>query len=371
MSWRRTTIANVESLSDTEVWEYRLPTSGVVSGVLFDLRATNGATQNDANPIYKNINFIEVCDGSRVLHRLTGVQAEMVSLVNTQGVPRSRVSEVPDVVQTYQALIQFGKKLFDNEFGLDLSKLTNPRIRVDFDLTNVRAAGATAFVTGSASISAVLFINDGADVPSPAQFIKSHEIKRWTTAASGEEMTQAPLDGAWGRLFVRAHVAGSIPSSVLTDIRVSFDSGQRITLDEKTVLQAQAFPLMFGGHPRLSMDLFRTDGETIDTEHAGSLAYTLFPDNALDGGAVTGQETGNIVTDILIASAGTVSSTDRTWALNLWPSHPYMAVAYDFMPQGNLEVSEFQTGNIVLTQAVASAEASIVLQQFMENVAVT
>lgn len=367
--WRRSTIASAESLSDTEVWEYSLPTSGVLSGILFHIENTNGGTENLFNPIYKNINSIQVVDGGRVLLDVTGVQAEMLSLMASMGEPRSKIREAASDVQTMQALVLFGLHLFDNERGLDLSKLRNPKIRVDVDFTQVNAVGATGFVSGSGTMSAVIFINDGADAPAPASFIKSHEVKRWTTAASGDEVTQAPMDGAWARMLVRAHVAGSCPDDVLTDLKVSFDAGQFVAIDEKTKWQSHAFPLMFGRYPRFEFTLYRTDAETIDLEHASIQHYTLQRITNDQSGNLTSIGCGNVVTALWDGSATAAASTDENTTIGIWPAHPYMTFVYDFVPQGMLKVDGFQKGDIVLTQAVASAAASIVLQQIMENVA--
>ncbi len=365
--WRRHTIAAAETLSDTEVWEYQLPTSGILNGVLLHIENTNGGTDNLMNPIYKAINAIQLVDGGRVLLDVTGVQAEMLSLVATGGEPRSKVREAPGETQTYQALLLFGNKLWDNDLGLDLSKLTNPKLRVDLDFTNTRAVGVTGFVSGAATMSAVLLINDGSDQPNPASYLKSHEIKRWTTAPSGDEVTQGPVDGAWSRLFVRAHVAGSCPDDVLTDIKLSFDAGQLVAIDEQTKWQSHAYPMMFGRYPRIEFTLYRQSGETVDLEHASIQSYT--------GASVSADELvnlatigcGNVTTRIWDISGTAASTNDENRTINIWPVHPYMSFVYDFSPMGLLKVADFQRADIVLTQAVASAAASIVLQQIMEN----
>lgn len=365
--WRRSTIASAETLADTEVWEYSLPTSGVLNGFLLHIENTNGGTDNVFNPIYKNINKIQVVDGGRVLMDVTGVQAEFLSLLGGGGEPRSKIREAASDVQSFQALLLFGLKLWDNGLGLDLSKLANPKIRVDVDFTSVRAVGATGFVSGSGNISAVLLINDGADVPSVSDYIKSHEIKRWTTAASGDEVTAGPVDGAWARLIVRAHVAGSCPDDVLTDIKVTFDAGQLVAVDEKTKWQSHAFPLMFGRYPRFEFTLYRTDAETIDLEHGSIQAYSLQRITNDQSGNLTSIGCGNVVTALWDGSATAAASTDENTTINIWPAHPYMSFVYDFVPMGLLPVGEFQRGDIVLTQGVASAAASIVLQQIMAN----
>ncbi len=365
--WRRSTIANRETLTDTEVWEYKLPTSGILNGVFFHIQNTNGSTSNLDNAIAQNINSIEVIDGGRCLFSVTGEQAELLSLL-AAGVPgRSVISEGADDVQTMTALILFGHGLWDNELGLDLSKLKNPRVRVDVDFTAVRAAGVTGFVTGSGRMSAVVAINDGAGAPSPGRFLKSAEIKRWTTAASGDETTQGPVDGPWSRLIVRAHVANNNVDDVLTAIKLTFDSGQLVALDERTQWAADGFPLWFGSFPEFAWTLFRADTDTRDLRHGGVVSIGAMPLLDTDVAAAATFEAGRPTFNVNVLGAGTTQTTDGDIFVHAKVAHPFNAFLYDFKDQGLLEVEAFQRADIVLTQAVAAAAASIVLQQEMEN----
>lgn len=365
--WRRATIADAETLSDTEVWEYKLPTSGILSGILLHIENTNGGTDNLLNPIYKNINSIQLRDGGRTLFDVTGVQAEMISLIHSAGEPRSKFREAPSEVQTYQALIPFGLRLFDNDFGLNLANLKNPTLRVDIDFTNTRAVGASGFVSGSGNISGVLFINDGEDQPTPPAWVKSHEIKNWTTASSGDEVTQAPVDAPWIRMLLRAHVAGSCPDDVITDIKISFDSGQLVALDEKTKWQAHALPLILGRYPRFEFNVYRQDDETFDLEHASIQTYAVGTIDASEHASLDSIGCGNVHLSVDDVVANIPETVDSNRSISVWPVHPYMTVYYDFSEMGFLQAQTFQRADIVAKQGVASAAASIVLQQLIPN----
>lgn len=367
--WRRTTVANVVTVADTEVWEYSLPSAGVLNAVFLQLRATNGATSNLDNSLEQCVNSIQVVDGGRVLMDLSGAQAQMVSLIGSKNEPRSVISEGADDGQTYQALLLFGLKLYDDEVGLDLSKLLAPRLRVDVDLTAVRAAGATGFVTGTGRLSCVLVVNDGADAPTPGAYLKSAEIKRWTTAASGDEVTQAPIDGAWARLIVRAHVANNNPDDVLTDVRVTFDSGRFVALDELTRWAADSIGLWLGRIPEFAVTVFRADTDTRDLRHGGIDTFNAQALIDTNVSCLAAFEAGRPTINLNVLGAGTTQATDDDIYIGFNANHPYMCFFYDFVPQGMLQVDGFSRGDIVLTQGVSGAAASIVLQQIMENIA--
>lgn len=363
--WRRSTIANVETLSDTETWEYDLPRAGVLNGFFMQLRATNGATSNLDNSLAQCVTAVQVRDGGKCLMDVTGDQLQMLSLINSKQPPRSVISEGADDVQTYQALALFGRHLFDNEVGLDLAQLVNPKLRVDFDLTAVRAAGATGFVSGTGRISCVLLLNDGEGAPTPATYVKSAEIKRWTTAASGDEVTQGPLDGPWMRLIARAHLANNNPDAILTDLKVSFDSGRFVALDELTKWAADGLGQFLGALPWLAYTLFRADTDTRDLRSAGIESFSCKTLLDTDDAHLEGFEAGRPTLNVVIAASGLTEGTDGDIYVGVQSHHPYMCMLWDFMGQGMLDVTPYTRGDIVFTQGVASAAASIVLQQMM------
>lgn len=365
--WRRSTVANVVTFSDVEVYEITLPTRGILNAALLQIRATNGATSNLAASLAQCVASIQLVDGGRVLFDLTGEEAQFVSLLAAGCAPRSVVSEYLSEVQTYQAWIPFGMKLMDDEVGLDLSKLRAPKLRIDLSLTAVRATGGSGFVSGTGRLSCVLIMNDGADMPSPANYLRSAEIKRWTTAASGDEVTNPPMDGPWARLIVRAFKAGSNPDDILTNVKVDFDAGQSVPIDELTKWAADSLPLFLGNLPRFQATIFAKDTETYTTRHAGLeqvKAQALIDTNVA---CVAAFEDGEVTINLNVLGAGTTQATeDQIW-LDFSANHPYSCMYWDFIKQGMLPVGGFTRGQVTLTQGVVSGAASIVLQQLMEN----
>lgn len=373
--WRRNLVANARTLADVEVFEQRLPTSGILSGFLIRLVATNGGTSNLDNPLRLNVNSVQVRDGGRVLLDLSGREAELVSMLGSWRPPASLVSENLSVVQTWDVFVPFGMKPFDNEVGLDLSLLRNPVLRVDVDLTSVRAVSATGFLTGSAAISVIVLINDGADAPSPTTFLKSTEIKQWTTAASGDEITQAPVTGSWARLLIGAGLADSLPSAVVTDIKVSFDAGQLVVLDEPTILAAQFLATLQKVYGPFRADLLRADAATWNSGHGGleAVQVTREVDNTTLRAAAfaAGRVTLLAEADDGTSGVPAADTTARLTHAEFWASQPYQSLIYDFAAMGMLDVSQFDRGEIVLTQGVVAGLGTIVLQEFAANQSVS
>lgn len=373
--WRRNLLANERTLADVEVFEQQLPRSGILNGFLLRLSARNGTTSNLDNPLRSNINSVEIRDGGRTLLNLTGVQCELVSLLHSWRPPGSFVTEILSLIQTFDVFIPFGNRPFDNELGLDLSLLNNPVIRVDLDLTSVRAVGATGYLTGSATISLIALINDSTDAPSPPSFIKSTEINRFTSAASGDVITQALVDAPWSRLLVRAALTNIRASSVLTDIKIDFDAGQAVIIDEPTPLASAFMSTLQKVYGPFYIDVFRENGDTFDTQH-GELRDILVTSEGIvaasqASGFNPGRPTLNCYIDGAVAGGFDADTTDRVRHIKLWAREPYQSLIYDFAEMGLLNATQFDRGQITLTQGVTAAAVSLVLQQHVPNVTPT
>lgn len=365
--WRRATIANNEALANTQVWEYRLPRSGILNAALLHLEATNGGTSNISNQLWQCVNRIQILDGARVIADMSGVQSQVVSLWATKGEPHSQWLEGAGAVQTFDAFIPLGLKKYDNNVGLDLSILKNPVIRVDIDLTTIRAVGAAGYLTGSLNLSAVLLINDGADQPSPGGFLKTHELDSWTTAAAGIQTTQGPVDAPWARLFIRSHLVNTLANTIITQVRLSFDSGQFVPIDEDTLWQANAIPLMLGRHPRFEACLFGQDADTWDTFH-GQLSGVI-GQNGVDVNHMhfIPFVTGQLTLMLNVASTGAAVAVDEDVHGHWSTIYPFSTVTWDFADMGFLEAQQYDRADVQSTQGVAAAAAQIWCQQIMPN----
>lgn len=365
--WRRATIANNEVLANTQVWEYRLPRSGILNAALIHLEATNDPAGNLSNELWECVNRIQILDGSRTIVDMSGLQSQVVTLWATKAEARSLWLEGLNAVQTFDALVPLGLKKYDNEYGLDLSILKNPVIRVDVDLTNIRAVGAGGYLTNSLNISAVLLINDGENQPTPTGFLKTHEIDSWTTAAAGIQVTQGPVDAPWVRLFVRSHLVNTLSDTIITAVRASFDSGQFVPIDEDTIWQANAIPIMLGRYPRYEACLLRADAATVDTFHSRLMAPAGFNTDPLQTLLTVPFITGQLTIELTTATTGVGSAVAEDLHVHWSCIYPFSTVTWDFADMGFIEAQKYQRADVQSTQGVAAAAAQVWIQQMMPN----
>jgi hypothetical protein len=131
--------------------------------------------------------------------------------------------------------------------------------------------------------------------------------------------------------------------------------------------QADAFALFLGHRPRFAFSAFKADAETYDTRHGGLDAVTGLALIDTNVACLEGWEAGVCTVNLNVLGAGTTQATEDRIYIEVAANNPYMCMVWDFIPQGLLEVSPYSRGDIVFTQGVASAAASLVLQQIMQN----
>lgn len=175
-----------------------------VSALCFEFEATNGTTNNQNNPLPFAISKLELVDGADVLASLSFRQAQALQFYKTGGRPTLREDEGPSSVQTIGCIILFGRRLWDPEYALDLTKFKNPQLKITWDLTNIRAVAAdTAWATGTLKISAWAKVMEG--MAPPGKYLMAKEIEAWTGKTSGENRHEMPLDYPCRMLMLLLH----------------------------------------------------------------------------------------------------------------------------------------------------------------------
>ena len=200
-----------------------------ITALWVELRAQNGSTSNVANPVAAVIDAVEVIDGSTVLFSLDGWELFALTAYHQKHIPYTLVYEYGNLTQNLSALIPFGRFLGDTMYSLDPTRFANLQVRVKWNLANVRAVGVTGFTTGTATLTVVADIMEGA--PTPAAMLMTKEHYAFTTAASGVEYIDLPTDYNHRGLYIRCHKAGSGQLTGISNVKVTCDQGKFIPFD--------------------------------------------------------------------------------------------------------------------------------------------
>lgn len=252
--------------SNTATKIHTLPKSGVISALQVEFRATNGATSNRGAEINRIVERIEVfANGSTVITSLTGQEATRLAWLKTGRFPSALLSEAPDDVQFIMLPIFFGRFHGDKDWALDLSKFNSVDVRVTYDLAEIRAVGATGFVTGTANISIMSLKATPPAGFTPRGYLSSREIQTFTSAASGDEVVDLPIGRPYIGVGVFAFEAAIADDVDITRVQLRADRGSKILYDRQWNQGQRENANQFRVDPWVNILTFSSDADTNET----------------------------------------------------------------------------------------------------------
>jgi hypothetical protein len=351
------------ALNDAGSWTFNLNLVDPITELKVWFYAKNNAAgPNEAGCIPYLINEIAVVDGSEVIASLNGPEAFALSFYNQGYMPYHHQQQQGGMSQYWCLPIQFGRTLTDQEWIFDPTKFRNPQLRIQWNLANIAAVGANGYATGTAMVSVwAKVMEEGA---TPRGYLMSKEVKEFTSAASGDEVTYLPVDFDIRKLMIRGYVAGGALPTVFTNIKLSQDEDKWIPVDLKT---DDFIFLMWDWFKEGYINLRQQADDNELREHYFD-AYSFGQavggeDDDIVGisGFATNQYTLHAITD-----AGAGSSDVRHWVRGSGVN-PFSTLCYPFGEQGDREdwLAVRPMGNLrlLLTQGAANYTVQIVTQQ--------
>ena len=363
MKYRNVELYYEQTLDDVGTKIIDLRTSDPISAIRFDFKGTNGSTDNIDNRINDVITKIELVDGSDQLLSLSLKEAQALEFRRTGKMPFMRPGESNDGGQEEHCLILFGRHLWDPELYMDLTKFKNPQLKITTNIAAVRAAGVAGFLSGSLKVTIdLLTIEEGAATASA--FMMAKNIYGFTSAASGDEHIDMPVDYPYVGLMMRSFLAGNDVDENISELQINCDAGKFIPIDKhvKDIYKAEEQDL---GPAELHYHIFRKNADTVthDLNHDPIVALTPNKTNRI---ASVGYSWSSRFDLFLTDSAGAAIAARELVLLNVKGSCPHSTVHLPFGLRGDpatyFDPTEFGDIDLVLTQAAASA-VSVVLEQ--------
>ena len=173
--------------------------------------ATNGATSNVENSIIDVLDRIQLIDGSDILWSLDSEEILANQLYHYKETTDFGIDERADEVQATVYKIPLGIGRMHPEVAFDPTRFANPQLVLDWDLANIRAAGADAFVTDTLHLDIMADVIDEAPAR-PDGYLMTKEIKEYVATASAEERTELPVDYSYRTLYVRSYLDEKCPA---------------------------------------------------------------------------------------------------------------------------------------------------------------
>jgi len=229
MLHRLTYLENRRTLGDSGTLVTDINVRDPMTALWVELRATNGATSNVANLAADCLTKIEVIDGGHTVISLNGYEAYALAGYLNARLPSCIFDETGGNVQSIAFPIQFGRWIGDSTFAFDPTKYTMPQVRVQWNLAAVRAVSATAFLTGSATLTLLAELMEGGSAP--VGVLNAKEFYTFTTQGSGVEYVDLPRDYNLCGFMLRAHKDGVGWYSIISNVKLNADQGKYVPID--------------------------------------------------------------------------------------------------------------------------------------------
>lgn len=232
------------SNAQTEVFD--LPSSGIISQLMIELRATSGSTNGNIL-ISDVLTKVEVIgNGSTVIKSYNGRQIQAIMAYDDGRFPMDKEYSPSGTSWGYFD-VRFGRFMGDEKYALDCGKWDS----LELKLTYAIAAGGTAGTTGFTDDSGKWTIYGryapvGADF-APVGYIKSEEKKTYTSAASTDYDLDLPSDYPYRRLMLFQETLGTDVQHGFQYITIDVNEGSKKPLDRFTGSDMRVWQAMLNG----------------------------------------------------------------------------------------------------------------------------
>ena len=179
----------------------------------------------------KNIPKIELVDGSKPLHSLTGFTNQALAYYSRPSVAMEHGQHIATLSELDTYAIDFGRYLYDPLLAFDPTKFANPQLKVSWN----RALADTSCVVDELEITAEEFDDKS---PSPIGFLSAREI--WAGNFLAENSVNEiliPDDEVIRQILVRCHEDGYEPWHQVDIAKLDEASSGKVIFDYEDLEQ--------------------------------------------------------------------------------------------------------------------------------------
>ncbi len=208
---------------------------------------TTKATEGMAAPGPANITRIELIDGSRRLHSLTGYENQALGYYAHPNGQMEHGQVLKSNSQEDLYVIDFGRWLWDEELAFLPERFSNPRLEITFD----EDVSDTSVVANELEVWARIF--DEKQI-SPMGFLAAIEHHSYTVGSNNSyEPIQLPEDRIIRQILVRAFADGIEPWTQIKEARLDEGTLDRIPFDYTSLENYHRMQKMF--KPAITLNL--------------------------------------------------------------------------------------------------------------------
>ena len=199
MYWERVFLRQAEPWTNGGTLKLDLPKSGKLGSIMVHAYRA-GVTDAFAAAIkWRLIDYISkieiLHDGTKPIKSFTGEVAKGLSIFDGGGGAPDQEFNYGSSTKRAHFMINFGRRLFDRKYFLDLSRFS----QVEIHLTN---DGTSTFFGGDWSVDLLCYYLRGADAPPSQGYLRTEEWRSWTTVQDERKYLELPTDLRLRRLLL-------------------------------------------------------------------------------------------------------------------------------------------------------------------------
>lgn len=227
--WEQTYMLRAKSLDDSGAKSWDLPKSGFLSSLIINLKADNDSLGNRNNQLWEHLDKIEVLHrGTEIIKSLKYCEPHALNALDHGAMPKGWRREMASSVHWDQFFLNFGRYPKDLVYGLDLSKLVDPKFSLEWDLDLAADGTEDQFETDSLVLDIIaVMLREGPVAPLKG-YIKSSEIDKWTGAHDVEHVVEIPIANDIRRIMLRSYLASYEMYNGLWYTELDLNRGTRI-----------------------------------------------------------------------------------------------------------------------------------------------
>lgn len=248
-----------------------LPETGILSEVEIQIRCARSDDTSPVLPFFHILTKVELLvDGSTVVKSLSGrqIRALMYYGDGPFGIQTGYMYTSSSNKAYGQFILYLGRFQGDTKYGLDLSRYSNPQLKLTWDTTLTSIDGITYQAAGSSptfTYNIMCKILDGIPAGFTNKYIQSREIDSYNPAASGETNTEIPRGYPLRGIMLGSRYDSKAWYSAMDHVKLDFDNGKWLPIDMDYENLAAAFrswypkPCEWGGW------IYLASADNIDT----------------------------------------------------------------------------------------------------------
>ena len=256
-----------------------LPNKGPLSGIELRVWGTCGTGADKPDVwLHDRITKLElVVNGSKVIKSLTGEQLLADMLYKKTPHSSHDMKNMSGASCEEFFYINLGRHYHDLDYMLDLGRVNDPELRIEYDFTKTSQNGWTNGVAMSTAPSRSVICHLLRDAPmEPKGYIKTSELYRFTGGVSKKENMRIPRGPVYSNLYVQSWYKAQGIGYLLDKLELNFNNDAIIPLRVGANELASEITRMYGLH-HMSQQLSMKGGQAYpySLEQAVILMYQL------------------------------------------------------------------------------------------------